>query len=87
MKRIVVFLFLLVLFFGFVSTDASNVKKIDLNLQDGEVDVVFIKLKTSNSILFIGDQNSNLFVSPAVIPFMIQAIIEIKKYDRITLEL
>ena len=62
MKRIVVFLFLLVLFFGFVSTDASNVKKIDLNLQDGEVDVVFIKLKTSNSILFIGDQNSNLFV-------------------------
>ena len=60
MKKILLVIVLLFLFA--YNTDATNIKNIDLKIQGTEVDIIFIKLKDSNSVLVTDEEGSNLFV-------------------------
>lgn len=62
MRRIFIVMVILGIIFYNTTTKATGVKRIDLKLQDNETNVVFLKLKHSNSLLFADDDESNLFV-------------------------
>lgn len=55
------FILLLVIVFN-INTKAFRAKTIDLRIKDNEVDVVFIKLKGSISLLINDEDDSNLFI-------------------------
>lgn len=57
------FLLLVILFIVLINIDVKGqtAKRIDLKTKEGEVDVVFLKLKTNSSILINSLKESNLF--------------------------
>lgn len=62
MKKILLLLLIMFMIFINVPTYAFNIKNIDLKVEDGDISIVFLRLKNSSSILITDNDNSNLFV-------------------------
>lgn len=60
-KFIFLFLILFILFFN-IHSSANNLKKIDLDIGDNEIFLVFMKLKNSTSLLLMDKNDSDLFI-------------------------
>ena len=58
MKKIIVFIIILSLVLMHTDINASTAKKIDLKTKEGEINIIFLKLKNSTSLL-INDLNSS----------------------------